>query len=147
MKVVKKRLDFWPRPTGNNIYLFTGNSYITANGALVMGRGAALQVRSRYPGIDVEFGDRIEHLSTYGIVVIPKYNIGVFQVKDHFSKAARPDLIAYSAAVLHNWLLVEERREFQVHMNFPGIGNGKLEKRQVMPLIEDLPSNVTVYEI
>ena len=34
---------------------------------------------------------------------------------------------------------------FAIHMNFPGIGNGKLIPEDVMPIIKDLPDNVKVY--
>jgi len=34
----------------------------------------------------------------------------------------------------------------QIHLNFPGIGNGGLPRTQVFPLLQPLPGNVTIWE-
>jgi len=31
-------------------------------------------------------------------------------------------------------------------MNFPGIGNGRLDRADVLPLLMDLPETVTIWE-
>lgn len=60
MRVWTGHIDYTPAGMAasplNWVYLFTGNCYLKANGALVMGRGAALQVRDAYPGIDKLLG-------------------------------------------------------------------------------------------
>lgn len=64
MKLVLGKLDYSPeamrRTHERTAFLFTGNSTIKTNGALVMGRGAALEVRDAYPGIDHALGKKIE---------------------------------------------------------------------------------------
>ena len=45
MKLIKGLLDYSKPWTIPNIYLFTGNPIVKANGAIVMGCGAARQVR------------------------------------------------------------------------------------------------------
>lgn len=52
--------DKWELPI---VKIFTGNSTIRGDGALVMGRGAALQVRDAYPGIDKKMGNQIRDFS------------------------------------------------------------------------------------
>jgi len=133
-----------------NLYLFTGNSYIKKNGALVMGRGAARQVRDLYPGIDKEFGQEILESrdagrAMYGVIVRcgPNENIGVFQVKYGFQEKAKLDLIRFSVQVLGEFA---SRFDRGIHMNYPGIGNGGLMQTDVAPLLATLPNNVFIYK-
>jgi hypothetical protein len=136
-----------------DMFIFvTANSYITTKGDLVMGRGAALELATRYPDLKSEFGSIIKewcgHLGVYGTLVIPVYNehstldnrqtYGIFQVKKHFKNLAELDLIKISADMLN-------KNPLTISMNFPGIGNGGLKAKDVLPIIEFLDDNVTVY--
>ena len=147
MQLVKGLLDYATAPEGQGIYLFTGNSYVKQNGALVMGRGAAKQVRDRYLGIDFDLGKQIDHLGTYGLCmsrdVLP--SLGAFQVKYSAFDKANLELIRYSANTLRQYCDLMERR-YPVFMNFPGIGNGQLTREEVWPQISDLPDNVFVWD-
>lgn len=127
----------------DDIILVTANSYINKSGALVMGRGAALQLKIIHPAIDVVFGSMIEHLSLYGIrlVMAGDKMYGVFQVKYDFKSPAELDLIAYSVSKLKSYLTSSKT----VSMNFPGIGYGRLFASNVFPIISSLPNNVSVY--
>ncbi len=125
-----------------NLYFFTGNSYVKRNGALVMGRGAARQVRDLYPGIDKKFGRVIPHLGHYGYYI--EGSIGVFQVKKHFSAKAELDLIKVSTEFLTGFALTWPQA---IYMNYPGIGNGGLLQTDVAPLLATLPDNVFLYKI
>ena len=123
-------------------FIFTGNSYIKANGALVMGRGIAKEVRDRFPGIDIKIGSAIDnHLSKYGVILGSK--VGVFQVKYHFKDEAKIHLIANSTRKLI--AKASEKPQERFDMNYPGIGYGKLHRELVEPLLEDLPNNVHVW--
>jgi len=156
MKLVKGNL--WDSKDG--IILVTCNSYIRKDGALVMGRGAALEMKNRYPQIDYRFGKMIKyyskHLGYYGILILdpnataaeyistsPK--MGVFQVKYHFKDLADLTLIRQSTYELMSTL---ELTHFPrtVSMNFPGIGYGGLKREDVIPIISMLPDEVTIYE-
>ena len=146
MKLIHSLLNYnraWELP---NIYIFTGNSIIKHNGAIVMGRGAAKQVRDTYPGIDKKLGKHINALpdSYYLEVSIKaKQYIGWFKVKNHWQQPADLDLIALSTLALINHAKAYPIHTY--HINFPGVGNGKLSDTQVMPIIEKLPDNVIVY--
>lgn len=43
-----------------DVLIVTGNSTLKSNGAVVMGRGAAMQMRDRFKDIDKEFGALIK---------------------------------------------------------------------------------------
>jgi len=153
MKIVNRLLDYsakWELP---DVYLFTGNSTVKNNGALVMGRGAAKQVRDSYPGIDKRFGTMLQarkdiksNLPDPSLlwvdIHIYKY-IGWFKVKEYWGNSAQLDLIETSMQALNK--LSHIYKQYTYHMNFPGIGNGKLKEADVMPILEQLPDNVLIY--
>lgn len=137
----------WSLP---DVYLFTGNPVIKNNGAIVMGRGAAKQVRDTYPGIDVKLGKHIATRGTSSGLAFVTVNedrkqiLGWFQVKYHWAASADLDLIQNSVATLVD--LANLRQDIQFHMNFPGIGNGQLTEEDVLPLLYHLPFNVRIYK-
>ena len=122
-------------------FIFTGNAFIRKDGALVMGRGIAREVRDRHPGQDLYFGGRITHLQPYHLILGDHF--GVFQVKHHFSDTADLGLIGHSVIVLAKAAKDAPTERFD--MNFPGIGNGHLAYNDVLPLLENLPDNVHIW--
>lgn len=132
--------------TPGDICLVTTNSYIRKDGALVMGRGAAKQAASMYPNLPFALGQHIDHLGEYNVGIITDKqtgrHMGAFQVKYNFIDEADLKLIERSARCLHH-LAVEDGRVF--HVNYPGIGNGRVSIDDVEPLIKDLPDNVCVW--
>jgi len=144
--------NMWDMWDTADLFLITTNSTIKKNGALVMGRGIAHQARDRFSGIDHTWGQHIEqlcgHLGVYGLLISaawPDKKIGAFQVKQHFRDRADPALIAASAARLRAWCTTHPQAT--VHLNFPGIGNGRLDRSVVLPLLHRLPDSVTVWEL
>jgi len=144
MKTIPAFLDYsrpWRFP---NVYLFTGNSTVKNNGAIVMGRGAALQVRDTYLGIDLSFGSLIPiSTSLMWVTVAPSQVLGWFKVKNHWADPAELSLI--KAAVTELKTLASERPSMLFHMNYPGIGNGKLSVDDVSEIVQTLPDNVLIY--
>lgn len=144
--MIPKTGDMLASMIPGDIYLVTTNSYIRKDGALVMGRGAAKQLAGMYPRLPYLLGDRIEHLGEYNIGVLTDkhsgLSLGAFQVKFNFADAADLDLITRSRDELHR-LAVEDGRVF--HVNFPGIGNGRLKYDDVFPIMQSLPDNVCVW--
>lgn len=128
-----------------SLILVTTNSFIRYNGELVMGRGAAAELRRHMPNAESVFGGLIRKVpgvgmwKRYGVMTCGPY--GIFQVKYHWSKPAVPDLIENSVSCLqsiaHNY--------HSISLNYPGIGNGGLTREVVWPLIKGLPGNVTVW--
>lgn len=128
-------------------HLVTTNAFIKNDGSLVMGAGAALQAIRLYPTIAIDFGLQI--LSTcgsggrYGLILSYQFPVGAFQVKYNWWEKADLKLIAYSVKALKDW---NQPRRHKVAMNFPGIGNGRLRRDQVIPILSDLPDNIEVWE-
>lgn len=141
-----------------SLILVTTNSYVRSNGTLVMGRGAASEIKCYYPPAESVFGHLVKAcpgvgLKRYGVLLaprvgnwlpgLPQYQWGIFQVKYHWNKPALPDLISHSTSKLMEIAHLYP----SISLNFPGIGNGGLGRDEVLPLIECLPSNVTVWEL
>lgn len=146
-----KRGDMWTAYTATDLFLITTNATITTRGALVMGRGIARQARDRFPGLDAALGKQILSIcgnqGQYGLLVSPRWpkaRLGAFQVKRHYSQPASLELIRHSTTALCTWCV--EHPNTLVHLNFPGIGNGRLRREDVLPIIAQLPDQVTIWE-
>ena len=126
--------------------IVTTNSFLTSEMKLVMGRGAAWQLKLKVPGIDRIFGEMIHercgHLGCYGLIFHERY--GAAQVKYRFSEKATPGLIRISMTMLSS--KANRDRSSIFNINFPGIGNGGLKKHQVESFLRILPDNVHVWE-
>lgn len=128
-------------------FIVTTNSFIKTNGAVVMGRGLAKQVRDSFPGVDKALGQEIVRVT--GLKQGGKYGLllgnplSAFQVKYHFKDTADIELIEFSTDMLHREALVNPNKKYA--LNFPGIGNGKLSYDEVKPIIDELPDNVQVW--
>ena len=156
MKIVEGNLwDF----TDDAIFVTT-NATIRKDGELVMGRGAAKEMKEQFSIFPKVIGDQISRNNgsggKYGLYTIHpfvfnddgsrKYGkiLGAFQVKYNWWEKADLDLIEYSTdALLKSF--ETQLKNLKVSMNFPGIGNGKLAYDEVYPIIEKLPDSVSVY--
>ena len=145
--------NMWSVFGKTDLWLFTGNSCVTKGGELVMGRGLALEVKNKCPGIARMFGIMIgSRQPVYGLKVPSEEStiltggqrVGVFQVKQHFKDAASLALIGYSVIRLKGYIKVVSPK--RIDLNFPGIGYGKLPREQVLPVIDELPDCVHVWE-
>jgi hypothetical protein len=138
------------------VILVTTNSYVNVKGELVMGRGAALELKEKFSFLARYFGDRIKEFDqeyesdTYGVFLyehnklvwnnIPR-TFGIFQVKYHFRNPADLELIKHSTKLAIDLF----PDNIKVSMNFPGIGYGQLDYFSVYDIIKILPENFTLY--
>ncbi len=126
--------------------IVTTNSFLTSEVRLVMGRGAAWVLKMKVPGIDRIFGKMISetcgHLGLYGLLFHQRF--GALQVKYRFDEKARVDLIEFSLRRLAE--IAKETPNSKFNVNYPGIGNGGLNKQEVRFLLNVLPDNVCVWE-
>ena len=140
-----------------DVIVFTGNSTIRRNGCLVMGRGAALEAQMRFYGCSREFG---RLLYIYNLHNYPRKNVSygvlvhstqvnpalaLFQVKERWHDDAKLELIKNSTNMLDN-LAKSIWKDKRIALNFPGIGYGRLRRKDVLPIIQSLPDNVEVWE-
>lgn len=144
--------------------LVTTNASINRTGHLVMGRGAAREITARYPGIDLDFGrivsdwHKVNGWAPYSVLwhpILKRPMIGIFQVKHQWFEDASIALIKESVRHLahyatHPYVLGDHERPMcalTYAVNYPGIGNGRLNTAEVLPLIETLPANVQVWTL
>lgn len=150
--MILERGNMWSVLAQTDLFLISANSTLKANGALVMGRGLAREARDRFPGLDHEAGMTVLATAprrcfpqvTYGLIVLPTKPLGLFQVKYHWADPAVHYLIAESIRRLGS--LIQAKELARVDLNFPGIGNGRLTKEEVLPIISKLPDSVHVWE-
>lgn len=152
MRIITQDLSILlPKANESNIVLFTANAYISVKGELVMGRGFARDVKNwsmRKEGfnkIGQQLALYINHLKTYGVVILPSY-IGAFQVKTNFNEPASLDLIRNSALMLKAY--ADKYRTSTYHCNYPGVGFGQLPPKDVHDLLTSLqlPDNIVFYK-
>lgn len=128
------------------LFLFTSNPIVNSRGLAVMGRGIAKQIADKYPQVQREFGDYLKFsgpdFSCDRLCVVGNQLVGFFMVKDHWRSPARLDIISDSVDELEAMTNDYDR----IDLNFPGIGNGKLTREAVLPIIQFLPDNVHVWE-
>lgn len=117
----------------------TTNGFVKSNGRAVMGAGCAKTIRDRVPDIDLALGKLIR---TRGNVVGPigSYNgnpVFSFPVKHRWWEHADISLIAESAKSLREHWLHSNGGETptNVFIPRPGCGNGKLDYKNVEPVL------------
>jgi hypothetical protein len=155
--MILKQGDLWSRLGGHhrgglNAILVSTNATVRKDGHLVMGRGAALEATKIWPDLPFFLGSIIKDRPEYGVVFAPgvypmqKWGVlmGAFQVKYHWSNDATLDLISTSTKKLS--VIAEAIPHMLFSMNYPGIGNGRLERIDVSQIIKYLPDNVEVWE-
>lgn len=149
------RGNMWDQFGKTDWFLITTNPVINAKGAVVMGRGIALEAAKRYPRLPYDMAERIK--GAEGVTISPVWNIGFydgqrvgyFMTKYHWKKDSDLGLIGQSVDSLADTLVTLKKAfgsAIRVDLNFPGIGNGKLSREDVLPIIERLPDNVHVWE-
>lgn len=140
------RGDMWSAWERADLFCITTNSFIRSDGTLTMGRGIALQAKQRFPGIERALATHIQHLGAYGLLISerwPAAKLAAFQTKRHFADNSELKLIQLATDRLLIWALTHHDAE--IHLPFPGIGNGRLSREAVLPIIGDLPDNVFVW--
>lgn len=139
----------FPPPT---IMLATTNAETDKQGCLVMGTGSALAMKSVYPGIERLFAVAMD-TGGYGVdvpygLLLCHYKgvlLGAFQTKREWRKRAELSLIQLATQKLKS--LCELMPHATIFLPFPGIGCGDLERSEVMTVIQDLPSQVVLWEL
>lgn len=134
--------DLWSEIGQASLLLVTTNSTVRQDGALVMGRGAAAEAKKRYPELPFELGrqllDKGLQNDEYNLLIadsplMVRPYLGAFQVKYHWRDEASLLLIRHSAVALAEYARV--RPQLRIVMNYPGIGNGRLNRDEVEPIL------------
>lgn len=121
----------------NQMVIVTTNSSFNKKGALVMGRGSALEAKKKIPGIAVKCGRLVraatENKMGYGFLPITRH-FGIFQVKYAWNHPAYEFLIEASSRELAEF--AERYPMWTFNLVFPGVGNGRLPYGKVMRILK-----------
>lgn len=139
MKEIKG--DLWTTPA--DVICITTNGSVQSNGKAVMGRGCALEAKTKFPVMEKWLGSSIKkygnHVVSLGIFM--ERSFFSFPVKHNWWEKADIELIKRSCTEL------TERIEpwNKVLLPRPGCGNGRLKWEDVKKVIAPLlPDNVLV---
>lgn len=114
----------------------TTNGTVKKDGCAVMGRGCALEAKRLWWRIDKRLGGLIELNGniTQILGTVGNCKIIAFPVKHHWSQEADLELIEKSARKLVEITGENEK----VLIPRPGCGNGKLDWKDVRPVLEEI---------
>lgn len=159
--MILEKGDMWDVFDQTELFLITTNPIRRNDGAVVMGRGIAKQAKDRFPRLPYDFGNCLRFMEYPGYTpeqmrytgLIDRYGgtmVGYFMVKDHWREPAKLSIIEKSVDYLLGSMIVRDGSgrlsNARIDLNFPGIGNGKLTREDVLPLLERLPDNVHIWE-
>lgn len=135
--------NLWTYPA--DVRVITTNGFVKKNGECVMGRGCALEAKTRYPGIAVVLGTLIRaHGNHVYRIWGDSAAIYSFPVKHMWDEVADPELIARSALELvaaidniptNNSAALATLR---IVIPRPGCGNGSLRWEDVRPILQPI---------
>lgn len=129
------------REVRGNLWVFpaqwrciTTNGDVKGNGEAIMGRGCALQAKTRYPNLSRELGLRLIHMGNHPHA-FQSYNIITVPVKHHWHEPASLELIRASL-----WTLVSFPPSMvaSAALPRPGCVNGALSWDDVGPICREL---------
>lgn len=148
--MILEKGNMWDVFHKTDIFMITTNPIRRTDGAVVMGRGIALEAKTRYPQLPYDFGKALDELhpelDQQFVGKIGDYEetpIYFFMVKDHWRNDADISIISSSLFYLKHGFDWQGKR---IDLNFPGIGNGRLKRDSILYLLEDLPDNIHIWE-
>ncbi len=145
--MILERGNMWSVFGNTDLFLVTTNPIIRKDGAVVMGRGIALEMKTKYPQFPYDFAQALTWNlgNSFGTVgIYDNQQCGYFMTKNHWKDHSLPKVIRKSVDEL--CYFISDHDGISVDLNFPGIGNGKLKREDVLPLLQRLPDNVHIWE-
>jgi len=136
MKIIKDNI--WKYHNKNNYIVITTNGFVKKNGECVMGRGIALQAKNKFRGFAKRLGSKIKEQGNK-VFIWDEEGLITFPVKHVWWEKADLQLIEKSAIELATYF--EEGYQLgadlpKIYMPKPGCSNGKLEWKDVEPIIK-----------
>jgi hypothetical protein len=127
--------DFWT--VSADIRCITTNGALRKSGRAIMGKGVALDARSKYHDIEAILGSFINKYGNH--VFLLGYNLISFPTKYHWKQDSDIKLIERSAQELV--ALLKDHPARRVLLTRPGCGNGNLKWLDVKVVIQDILVN------
>ena len=134
MKIIKH--DIWDCWNQGYTICITTNPIINSKGKAVMGRGLAFEISQKIPTIQKELAEKLLEFGNVPIL-FEQHRIITFPTKHHWREKSDLELIKKSCDHLNDLLNEYNPKKGIVFLPVPGIGNGKLDKDLVMPILEE----------
>lgn len=132
--MLEEKGDLWEMEA--DARCITTNGTVKRNGRAVMGRGVALQAKTKHPNLERLMGNfLVQNGNILGC--IPAWLLFTFPVKHNWWEIADLELIRQSCLQLM-WVLNESPELQRVLLPAPGCGNGGLFYQDVLPAIRPL---------
>lgn len=145
MKIVNRNI--WDDVDELDYIGVTTNSTLKKTGDLVMGAGIAKEAKKRYPECPKFFGEIVKKRNAengfYGMIIYNK--IFALQTKVHWRDKSPIEVVEKSLAMLS--VAAGAAPHMKIGIPFPAINNGGRSVEDIMPLLQKLPDNITVYKI
>lgn len=146
--MILRKGNMWDAWDWADVFMITTNPIIRRDGAVVMGRGIAKEAKDLFPTLPYDFGKVLQAQTkprNVGRIGIYKHTpIFYFMVKNHWAQPAQLKIIEQSVVELNE--LLSAQPDITIALNFPGIGNGGLDRKDVLPLLNHLADNVHIWE-
>lgn len=134
-KMKEQRANLWDlyRDRGSrDAFVITTNGSVTRGGLAVLGRGLALDAKTRFPKLPAQLGKLL--LNENKPYYFPKEQLITFPVKHVWYHAADVTLIAQSCKYLN--MLATLHTFDNIYVPRVGCGNGQLSWDVVQPILE-----------
>ena len=140
MKEIKGDLwDYWKK--SRTYICITTNGFTKKNGEAVMGRGCALQATKHIPRVKKRLGWRITNFGNK-LHVFRKDRFITFPTKHNWWEPSDLFLIKKSATELDH--IAKRNPRFRFILPRPGCRNGRLDWKDVRPLLTFMEDNIYV---
>ena len=139
------QIDAWEAHKRGAWVCVLTNGIVNRRGEAVMGRGIALEAKTRFPELPRKLGIVI---NAYGnkVFQFTQHFLFTFPTKHHYREVSSPELIQRSAVQLRE-LVMGLPPDTPVVLPRPGCGYGGLDyETEVKPILEevDLPDNIVI---
>lgn len=148
MNIIKD--DIWNYHKEGNFVVITTNGFVKKTGQCVMGRGIALQAKNKFRGFDKKLGQAIKEQGNK-LFIWKEERIITFPVKHVWWEKADLRLIEQSAIQL-KYICKQPRMDLNlsqncIYMPKAGCSNGKLEWKDVEPIISKHLPDITIVDL
>lgn len=124
--------DIWSMHDAGFFIVIPTNGFVRKDGTCVMGRGLALQAKTKYPTLEATLGSAIKKMGNH-VFCFPAFHLFSFPVKDVWWNKASLALIEQSCKELS---AMNFKIPLPVYVPKVGCGNGKLDLNEVLPILE-----------
>lgn len=128
--------DIWNYHYKGHWIVITTNGTVRKDGACVMGRGIAKQTVDIFPRFNYKLGKYLRDWPEADLGIFPEERLITFPVKYNWWEKANLTLIGKSASKLAQVFGFAGIEGSVVYMVRPGCGNGKLDWKDVKPILE-----------